>query len=179
MRCVNTRLTCGGYENEKALTIQDYDGGKKLALPIRSAARKCSLPVRQRLPGTFHLAKDVPPKELLDRDVDDFTLRSFLHEFCIVPTGPTVSYGFLSGIEPALRKLSDQSNLAKACKMVAFASHGIKLNQPLSIAKAEKLNHSLVASLAVGLQHNSAASKKYDALIVMLLGIYEVSCTLT
>ncbi|KAJ5136781.1 hypothetical protein N7448_005335 [Penicillium atrosanguineum] len=173
-RCVNARRTCGGYETEKALTIQEYDGGKKIALPIRSAARKCSLPVRQRLPGTVALAKDILPKEVPDRDVDDFSLRSFLHEFCIVPSGPTVSYGFLSGIEPILRKMDDQSSLAKACKMAAFASHGIKLNRPVLTAKAEKLNHDLVASLAVGLQSNAAASKKYDVLVVMLLGIYEM-----
>ena len=179
MRCVNARRTCSGYGNEKALTTQDYDGGKKMALPIRSAARKYSLSVRQRLTGTAALAKDVPPKELPDRDVDDFTLRSFLHEFCIVPTGSGASHGFLSGIEPKLRKLGDQSSLAKACKMVAFASHGIKLNHPLSTAKAEKLNQSLVTSLAVGLQNNAAASKRDDVLVVMLLGIYEVSCTLT
>ncbi|KAJ6127298.1 C6 transcription factor [Penicillium sp. IBT 18751x] len=162
------------YENEQALTIHEFNGGKKLALPIRSAARRRSLPVRQRLPGTVALAKDVPPKAIPDRDVDDYTLRSFLHEFCIVSTGSEVTHGFLSGMEPRLRKVNDRSNLAKACKMVALANHGIKLNRPDLIAEAEKLNHGLVSSLAVGLQNNSGVSKKDDALVVMLFGIYEM-----
>jgi hypothetical protein len=123
------------------------------------------------------VAKDILPKEVPERDVDDFTLRSFLHEFCIMPTGPTISHGFMSGIEPRLLRLNERSNLAKACKMVAFASQGIKLNRPVLTSKAEKLNHELVASLAVGLQHHAAASKKDDSVIVMLLGLYEVSST--
>jgi hypothetical protein len=39
------------------------------------------------------------------------------------------------------------------------------------------LNHELVASLAVGLQHHAAAPKKDDSVVVMLLGLYEVSST--
>ncbi|KAJ5661817.1 uncharacterized protein N7477_009433 [Penicillium maclennaniae] len=173
-RCVNARRTCSSYENEQALTIHEFNGGKKLALPIRSAARRSSLPIGQRLPRTVALAKDVPPKAVPDRDVDDSTLQSFLHEFCIVPTGSEVTHGFLSGMEPRLRRVNDRSNLAKACKMVALANHGVKLNRPDSIVEAEKLNHGLVSSLAVGLQNNSGASKKDDALVVTLLGIYEM-----
>ena len=125
------------------------------------------------------MAKNVRPKEVPERDVDDLNLRSFLHEFCITPTGPATSYGFLRGIEPRLRRLDEQSNLAKACKMVAIATQGTKLTRPAGLtSKAEKLNHDLVASLAIGLQHHSAASKKEDFLVVMLLGLYEVSCTL-
>lgn len=124
------------------------------------------------------MPKDVLPKEVSDRDVEDITLRSFLHEFCIVPTGPTISHGFLSGIESRLRRLDGRSSLAKACKMVAYASHGIKFNQSVSTVKAEKLNHALVTSLAAGLQNRASSSKKDDALVVMLLGLYEVSSTL-
>lgn len=150
-----------------------------MALPIRSAARDFSLPIRERRPGTGILAKDVLPKKVLERDVDEFNLRSFLHEFCIKPTGPATSYGFLCGMEPRLRRLDEQSNLAKACKMVAIASQGTKLNRPAVLTpKCEKLNHDLVASLAIALQHQSAASTKDDYLVVMLLGLYEVSCTL-
>jgi hypothetical protein len=61
--------------------------------------------------------------------------------------------------------------------MVAFASQGIKLTRPVLTSKAEKLNHELVASLAVGLQHHAAASKKDDSVVVLLLGLYEVSST--
>jgi len=146
-----------------------------VAIPIRSAARKLSLPIRERLPGTDTLAKDVLPREVPDRDIDDLNLQSFLHEFCITPTGPAISYGFLSDIEPRLRRLGEQSSLAKACKMVAFASRGIKLNRPDLKSKAENLHHDLVASLAVGLQHHAARSKEDDSLVVMFLGLYEVS----
>jgi hypothetical protein len=175
---VNAQRTCGGYEIEKGLSVQQYDGGRKMSLPIRSAARKYSLSVRQGLSEVGALPKGVLPKEVPDRNVEDITLRSFLHEFCIVPTGPTISHGFLSGIESRLRRCNDQSSLAKACKMVAYANHGIKLNQPESMVKAEKLNHSLVTSLAASLQSRAHSSKKDDALVVMLLGIYEVSRTL-
>lgn len=176
MRCVSAKRTCGGYEGRDAeFKIRQFNdqGTGEEATP--SSARKCSLPVRQVVPGTREWANDELPKEVADSDIDDFAIRSFFYEFCISPANPAISHGFLSCLEKRVRQTRGRSPLTKACELVAYASHAIKLNRPKLLAKAEELNHELVSLLAIDIQSAASSKRKEEAILVAaLLGIYEV-----
>lgn len=177
MRCVTAKRTCGGYENDEKVVIQQY--GRPDNTPgstTKSIGRKCSLPVRERLPGTNILASDNSPIEVPDKAVDEFALQAFVYDFCVHSTSQALSRGFLGRLEARLRRLGWKSDLAKACGLVALAKHGISLNRPHLSLRAEKLYQDLVASLAVEIQHPPAtlANKEDKALVALLLGLYEV-----
>lgn len=178
MRCVTAKRTCGGYENDEKLVIQQYErpDHNKPGSTTKSIGRKCSLPVRGQLPGTSILANDDSPIEVPDQAVDEFALQAFVYDFCVSSSNKALSRGFLGRLEPRLHRLGWKSNLAKACGLVAFAKHGISLNRPHLTLRAEKLYQDLVASLAVDIQHPPAtlANKEDKVLVALLLGLYEV-----
>jgi hypothetical protein len=177
MRCVTAKRTCGGYENDKKVVIQQYErSDNKPDSTTKSIERKCSLPVRGRLPGTNILANHDSPIEVPDKAVDEFALQAFVYDFCVSSTNQALSRGFLGRLEPRLHRLGWKSDLTKACGLVAFAKHGISLNRPHLTLRAEKLYQDLVASLADDIQHSPAilANKENKALVASLLGLYEV-----
>ncbi|KAJ5819705.1 hypothetical protein N7474_005296 [Penicillium riverlandense] len=173
MRCVTAKRTCGGYENDEKVVIQQYERPEnKTGSTTKSIGRKCSLPVRGHLPGTNILANDNSPIEVPDEAVDEFALQAFVYDFCVSSTNQALSRGFLGRLESRLHRLGWKSNLAKACELVAFAKHGISLNRPHLTLRAEKLYQNLVASLAVDIQH--PPNKEDKVLVALLLGLYEV-----
>jgi len=177
MRCVTAKRTCGGYEHDEKVVIQQYERPENKTGGItKSIGRKCSLPVRACLPGTNTLANDDSPIEVPDQAVDEFALQAFVYAFCVSSTTQDLSRGFLGRLEPRLHRLGWTSDLARACGLVAFAKHGISLNRPHLTRRAEKLYQDLVGSLAVDIQRPAASSanKEGRTLVALLLGLYEV-----
>ena len=70
--------------------------------------------------------------------------------------------------------MDSQSVAAKACKTVAFASHGIKLCRPGLTRKAEMLYNDLLAALAKAILDPTFINSMESLTIVTLLGLYEV-----
>jgi hypothetical protein len=137
-------------------------------------ARKCSLSARASVPGTDFLPEDDPPKEVSDEKIEELALRAFLHDYCIVSANLRLSRGFLNGLESILHQLGLQSNLAKACKVVALANHGIRLRRPFLVQKAEMQYYDLLGSLARAIENPAIARTVESLAITMLLGLYEV-----
>lgn len=73
-----------------------------------------------------------------------------------------------------LRELGTQSDLAKACKVVGYASHGIKLRRPVLTQQAEVMYHELLGSLARAIENGAYADTAESLMVAMLLGLYEV-----
>ena len=73
-----------------------------------------------------------------------------------------------------LNRLGWQSDLAKACKVVAFANHGIKLCRPGLTRKAEIFYDDLLRSLAKAIEDPAFVNTAESLTIAMLLGLYEV-----
>lgn len=174
MRCTTAKRTCGGYEDSNNFIVQHSDGQSGLT-QFRSIARKCSLPIQDRPLNTgASIGSDVP-KEVSEEASDRLALSAFFHDYCIVSTNPALSRGFLSGLEKTLHRLGFDSDLAKACKLVAFANHGITLNRPTLSHRAEAMYPDLVATLKVLIQNSTSSAVSDEAvLIAMLLGLYEV-----
>ncbi|PYI01580.1 putative C6 transcription factor [Aspergillus sclerotiicarbonarius CBS 121057] len=138
-------------------------------------ARKCSLPARVPAPGTNSLPDDASPKEETDENIEELALRAFFHDYCVPSTNHTISRGFLNGLEPMVVRRGLWSDYAKACKAVAFASHGIKLHRPSLLRKARALYDELISSLARVMSGMDLSLLSSDVLtVVMLLGLYEI-----
>lgn len=138
-------------------------------------ARKCSLPVREPLPGTHTLPPDTIPKEVNIDQVDQFALGAFFYDYCISSSNSSISPGFLTTLQHSFHTAKSHSMLKKACKAVAYASHGIKLNRPSLSHWGTELYHQLLAWFAAAI-HGPVSAKSQEYLVVtMLLGLYEVS----
>lgn len=174
MRCVTAKRTCGGYEDRNDLIIRPYENHKGTAAPFTSIARKCSLPVWERSSTAASIEEDVP-KEVSDEESDRLALRAFFYDYCVVTTNPLLSRGFLGGLERFLHRIGMESNLARACRLVAFANHGITLKRPTLSRRADTLYPELVATLAALIQKSAGSNVEEEAVLVaMLLGLYEV-----
>lgn len=173
-RCLTAQRTCGGYEDGTNRIFRQYDGRGGDSVPFRSIARKCVLPVRASGPGTDIVPEDGLPEENSEEKIEEFALRAFLYDYCVVSTNQSLSRGYLNGLELMIYHLGWQSDLAKACKAVAFADHGIKLRRPGLVRKAETIYHNLLGSLAKAIQDPAFVNTAESLTIAMLLGLYEV-----
>lgn len=125
------------------------------------------------------LPADGSPKEVLDGEVDTRSIQAFLHDFCIVPLSLQASRGYVAGLEPMLLHLGLDSDLSNACRAVSFASPGIKLRRPVLTQTAGRLYHKLLGSLAKAVVDPVLANTPESLMMAMLLGLYEVSTTLS
>lgn len=174
MRCVKAQRTCGGYEDGVDRLFRQYKVPDGSSAPFVSSARKCTLPIRVREPGTDMLPFDLPPAEVSDEVVEQYAIRSFFYDYCIVSTNRSLSRGYLDGLEEMVTRLGFQSDLSKACKLVAFANRGTTLNRPGLTRKSERLYQELLGSLAKALANLDKANIAESLMIAMLLGLYEV-----
>jgi hypothetical protein len=124
------------------------------------------------------MAEDRLPQEVTYEEVEEFALGSFFYDYPIISVNHSLSRGYLDGLELMLRDLGLQSDLAKACKAVAFASGGIKLRRPVLMQKAEILYRELLGSFARAMENPHFANTAESVMIAMLLGLYEVLLSL-
>ena len=175
MRCTASGRTCGGYEDGADRVFRQYNKQDGDSKDVKSTARKCSLPVRTNGP-----AADVLPQEITDGQVEEYALRAFFYDYCIVSTNRSLSRGYLDGLEKMVHQQGADSDLAKACKVVAFACQGIKLSRPTTLTrKAEMIYHDVLGSLAKVIANIESANVVESVVIAMLLGLYEVRTLFT
>ncbi|KAK0516280.1 hypothetical protein JMJ35_000883 [Cladonia borealis] len=168
LRCITAQRTCGGYEDGTNCMFRQYDGQDGDPVPFKSMARKCSLPVRVSGPGIDK------PQEISDEKVEEFALRAFFYDYCIISTNHSLSRGYFDGLELMVQRLGWQSDLAKACKAVGFATHGTKLYRPGLMRKAEVFYYTLLGSLAKAIADPAFVKTTESLMIAVLLGLYEM-----
>ncbi|KAL3459651.1 hypothetical protein BJX64DRAFT_264482 [Aspergillus heterothallicus] len=191
LRCINTHRVCRGYEahangnlifrqHESLQSPSPVSPGigsghsPQPPTPFKSLARKCSLPARTPVPGTDILPIDFGPKEVPPELMEECALRAFFYDYCIVPINPTLSRGFLGGLEPLVRRVGMHSQVARACQAVGYASHGIKLSRPFLSRKGEEAYHVLLRALAGAIRDPKAVDRRQTAVMAILLGLYEM-----
>lgn len=125
-------------------------------------------------PNTGILPEDRRPKEFSEAEVEKFALQAFFYDYCITSTNHTISRGYLDGLESLMLQLGVDSDLARACKAVAYASHGIKLDRPRLIKEGEKVYQDLLGNLARSIEKPGFTDTTESLMIAMLLGLYEV-----
>ena len=174
MRCITAQRTCAGYEDNLTRIFRHYDRQDGDLIPFKSMALKCHLPVRVSGPGTDIVPEDSLPQEVSDDKDEEFALRAFFYDYCIISNNRSLSRGYLDGLELMLHHLGWQSDLAKACKVVAFSNQSIKLHRPALARKAEISYHNLLGSLAKAIKKPAFVNTAESLMIAMLLGLYEV-----
>ena len=138
-------------------------------------ARKCSLPARASGSVPEMQSKDGGlPQEISKEKFDEFALQAFFYDFCVISTNQSLSRGYLGSLELMLHRRGWQSDLAKACKVVEFASHSALLRRPSLMRKAELMYHDILGSLAKAIDSAAFADNAESLTIAMLLGLYEV-----
>ncbi|KAE8386067.1 hypothetical protein BDV23DRAFT_175738 [Aspergillus alliaceus] len=125
IRCLKSNRTCRGYEVKDSL-------GLPLQPPLGSLARKCSLPARDPAPGTDALPDDAHPNEVTGEVVEESGLRAFFYGYCVVSTHRSLSRGFFHKLGGMVRFTGFRSDLAKACKVVAFGGHEMLYQERLN-----------------------------------------------
>lgn len=148
------------------------------SVPIEPGERRCSLPILFVDFGTEVLPKDGRLQEVSEDVSDESALRAFFDNYCISSTNHALSRGYLGGLERMFHRLGWQSNLAKACKVVALAHQGNTLHRPGLVRKAEMLYHELLGILAKAIESSTQAHTAETMTIALLLGLYEVCLSL-
>ncbi|PMD32695.1 hypothetical protein L207DRAFT_440254 [Hyaloscypha variabilis F] len=120
------------------------------------------------------MPEDIRPIEVPEDQVEQFALGAFFYDYPIISTNREMSRGYLDGLEGMLQQLGPQSDLAKACKVVGFAAHGIKLRRPHLTKRAESFYQDLLGTLARGIDDPAFATSAESLMIAMLLGLYEI-----
>jgi hypothetical protein len=155
--------------------FRQFAQGEGAPVPMwKQMARKCTLPARAPLPGSDVMPEDIRPIEVPEDQVEQFALGAFFYDYPIISTNREMSRGYLDGLEGMLQQLGPQSDLAKACKVVGFAAHGIKLRRPHLTKRAESFYQDLLGTLARGIDDPAFATSAESLMIAMLLGLYEV-----
>lgn len=126
------------------------------------------------MPGTDWFPADGLPKEIPDGETEARSIQAFLYDYCVVPLDRQASRGYIAGLESMLVRLGLDSDLANACRAVAFANGGITLRRPLLTRKAEMLYAGLLGSLARAVVDPVLANTPESLMMAMLLGLYEV-----
>ena len=174
MRCTAANRTCRGYDDTPDRLFRQWQKPDQMTVPFASMARKCTLPMLVRDPGTDGPLIDVPPEELANKCVEEYALRAFFYDYCINSVNERVSKGFLDGLERLIWTIGWQSDLANACRVVAFASHGTFLRRPRLIQQAEDMYQELLSSQAKAIANPVSVNMIETLLTAMLLGLYEV-----
>lgn len=142
-------------------------------MPQETIARKCSLPRREILPG-MPSPQDSCPKEVKIEKADECALAAFFYDYCISSPANKTSPGFLRGLQEKFSFTVSDSMLKRACKAVAYASHGIKLNRPYLLRRGMELYQEVLTQFSV-VMHGFKPDEREEALYVaVLLGLYEV-----
>lgn len=148
------------------------------SVPFAPVERKCSLPIVIVDFDTETLPKDGQLQQVSEDGSDETALHAFFDNYCISSTNHALSRGYLGGLERMVHHLGWRSNLGKACKVLAFAHHGIMLHRPGLTRKAEILYHELLGNLAKAIESSSHAHTAETMAIALLLGLYEVCLSL-
>lgn len=175
MRCIRANRTCSGYEDNsfeapsqhKAVDLTDKTS-------FLTSPRRCSIPIRTLIPGTDILPPDVSPPEATEAQSNNFALRGFIYDFCLVTGNAKLSRGYLSGIENLVRRLGPKSDLVKACQAVDMACHALPLHRPRFMKRAETFYQQLLGSLARTIDKPKPSHPSEVKFVAMLLGLYEV-----
>ena len=113
------------------------------------------------------------PKEVSTDKLDESALEAFFYDYCVVSTNRSISHGYLGSVQSVLHRQGLQSDLAKACKVVEYATQSTLLRKPVLLRKAELMYVDLLGSL-YKMDSATFANSPESLKIAMLLGLYEV-----
>ena len=170
--CLKAKRECTGYKDDTELIFRRYN----------KTAKKQPLDQPVAKSGPRDIWNSI---EDLDLDFDNAQLEQralakFLSDYCVVSSNRSLSRGYLNGLESLLSYAGPTSDIAQACKMMAFACYG-KPSTDMALgyrAKAKLLYPGLLRSFTKTISDPANLSTVETLMTAVVLGLYEVCFSL-
>ena len=163
---------CLGYKNDATVVFRHY-------VPPTAEIQNLIEEVHLSPPDSRSLSASVSPvhSSVCDQD-DDYieqrALVTFFNDFCIPSQKPTLSRGFLDGLQSLIVYSEPCSELAEAAKAVSLAALGNKLKRPPLLAKAKQKYGCLLGHFQSTLSDPTTSRSIQALMTAVLLGLYEI-----
>jgi hypothetical protein len=108
-------------------------------------------------------------------EIESLPFQAFISNYCISSSNPTVSHGYLSGLESLTKGAGPASNISQSCKVLSLAPLGRRQAIPTLLQKAERLYFDLFPSFRLTVSSEGNSTTIQSLIAAVLLGLYEVS----
>lgn len=161
-RCLKAGFTCSGYRERQGGIFQHSSASRLAYLSNQSKALE-AVELPNRLPQDFP-----------DVHIETCALNAFFQHFTDVSRDPTVSRGYLDGLEDLVRRANPDAHVHQACKVMALACLGSRLNISALLVQARSLYIQLLHPFSKSLLEISTQDVMESLVTAVLLGLYEV-----
>ncbi|RDW59099.1 hypothetical protein BP5796_12023 [Coleophoma crateriformis] len=160
LRCSRAHRQCPGYNASRELKFVNYAGETTCELAHQQSA--------SLLHHSTHI--DVHEWPAIKHNARS----AFFNDYCITSKDQTLSRGYLNGLETMITKAGPTSEVAKACTIIALASLGKKVGDPMFLHAAENLHSLLLRSFRLSISNETASASVESLITAVLLGLYEI-----
>jgi len=105
--------------------------------------------------------------------IEEIAFRTFITDYCVSSTNPTVSRGYLNSLENLIEKAGPASDIAQSCNIIALANLGKKRASHNLMKKAQMLYLGFLPSFRLTIANEVTSVE--SLITAVLLGLYEVN----
>lgn len=163
LRCGRAHRQCPGYEEGKDRKFVIYTKN-----PESNVFHQQTVKLMNQISDTFH--PDPPDWLSIERDAR----REFFEDFCIVSANRDLSRGYLHSLQNMIANAGQDSELEKACTIVALNNLGRKLKNCTYIKRAVGAYYTLLRSFRFSISNEAVFTTIESLMTATLLGLYEV-----
>ncbi|KAH8810998.1 hypothetical protein F5884DRAFT_876054 [Xylogone sp. PMI_703] len=153
IRCRKFGRVCSGFLPEASLVFRHWSA------PCQPSYA----------PSIFQALHDVQ-----DEIQQDSALRLFVDEFVVVATDPSLSRGFLDGMQHMLRRVHPASALACTARILVLACIGHRTGKRSLVSKTQRQYIDILQIYSRSLSAQSTHVPVEDLYTAVLLGLYEI-----
>ncbi|KAI1614931.1 hypothetical protein EDD37DRAFT_402492 [Exophiala viscosa] len=173
-RCIKAKRTCLGYKpvSDLIFRTQRFDRGNNHPIIQQlhtNNGHRVTVAIRR--PPVLTLT------EWHTSEFEQTARDSFLQNYCIVPSDPSLSRGYLDGLPRLIEHYGPLSELSRVLTIVAFASYGNKHRRPEVAEKAKILYFELLQSFRSSILNVRTSNIVGSLMTAVLLGLYEIIST--
>lgn len=164
-RCIKSRRTCLGYNDDKDVFFRDC--GPNPIIPYSLPSSTCS----QSCPRPLELSSNL---RWTQPDLGySQALKTFFFDYVLVSKDPSLSRGYFDGLESLLNRTGPNSELANAIELVALASEAARSG---SFDHSSNNTRYLLALSAFQKTMDDTQKRNADEALMTaaLLGLYEM-----
>ncbi|KIW10800.1 hypothetical protein PV08_10099 [Exophiala spinifera] len=162
VRCLKAGFPCSGYRPRQNGTFRQSSVSHPPYLSKKSKALDLV-----EVPNCF-------PQAWPDINTEACALSAFFQHFTDVSRDPTISRGYLDGLEDLFRCADSDAHIQQACRIMAFACLGSRLKMPALLVQARSLYIKLLHSFSRSLLKLSSQDVIESLVTAVLLGLYEL-----
>lgn len=106
--------------------------------------------------------------------IEQHARQQFFHDYCIISQNRELSRGYLHGLEAIVEEAGPDSELTKACTLVALSTACKTSWNAVHQGRVEDLYSSLLQSFRLSMSNTTQFVSIKSLLTAALLGLYEV-----